>query len=150
MKTRPQDYAPWLLGQTVEDYCNASVMPLGAEIDNVGLSALKDAFLSPAGITLEVLYLDRSEGSEVNMHRFDPVNHNGLDVGTIRLLYRPYVQSLCLRQNVVNGISGDITTCSTNLKTCRNHKFQLSCRHIFRLTAIRIVNLSPTSALMTA
>lgn len=91
MKTRPQDYAPWLLEQTVEEYCNASVMPTSAEIENVGLSALKDTFLSPAGITLEVLYLDRSEGSEVNMHRFSPVNHGGFDVGTVRLLYRPYV-----------------------------------------------------------
>ncbi|KAF2486057.1 peptidase C65 Otubain-domain-containing protein [Neohortaea acidophila] len=89
MKTRPQDYAPWLLEQTVEEYCNASVMPTSAEIENVGLSALKDTFLSPAGITLEVLYLDRSEGSEVNMHRFSPVNHGGFDVGTVRLLYRP-------------------------------------------------------------
>ena len=89
MKTRPQEYAPWLLGQTVEEYCNASIMPIGSEIENVGLSALKDVFLSPAGITLEVLYLDRSEGSEVNMHRFSPVNHGGYDIGTIRLLYRP-------------------------------------------------------------
>lgn len=89
MKTRQQEYAPWLLGQSVEDYCNGQVMPIGSEIDHVGLSALKDVFLSPAGITLEVLYLDRSEGSEVNMHRFSPVNHGGFDVGTVRLLYRP-------------------------------------------------------------
>lgn len=64
-------------------------MPIGSEIENVGLSALKDVCLSPAGITLEVLYLDRSEGDEVNMHRFSPVS--GFDIGTIRLLYRPYV-----------------------------------------------------------
>ena len=89
MKTRPQEYAPWLLGQTVEEFTNQSVMPIGSEIENVGLSALKDVFLSPAGITLEVNYLDRSEGSEVNMHRFSPVNSNGVDIGTVRLLYRP-------------------------------------------------------------
>ena len=89
MKTRQQEYAPWLLGQTVEEYCNASVLPITSEIDNVSLSAVKDVLLSPAGITLEVLYLDRSEGSEVNMHRFSPVNHGGFDIGIIRLLYRP-------------------------------------------------------------
>ena len=88
MKTRQEEYAPWLLGQTVDEYCNASVMPLGSEIENVGLSALKDVLLSPAGITLEVLYLDRSEGNEVNMHRFSPLKI-GYDIGTIRLLYRP-------------------------------------------------------------
>ena len=90
MKTRPQEYAPWLLGQTVDEFCNNSIMPIGSEIENVGLSALKDVALSPAGITLEVLYLDRSEGDEVNMHRFSPVS--GFDIGTIRLLYRPCVQ----------------------------------------------------------
>jgi len=89
MKTRPGDYAPWLLGQTVDHYCDAQVMPTGSEIENVSLSALKDVFLSPAGIALEVHYLDRTEGSEVNMHRFDPVNPGGFTIGTIRLLYRP-------------------------------------------------------------
>lgn len=90
MKTRQADYAPWLLHQTVPQYCDAQVMPIGAEIDNVSLSALKDVFLSTAGIALEVLYLDRTEGEEVNMHRFDPVNyHGGVTIGTIRLLYRP-------------------------------------------------------------
>jgi len=64
-------------------------MPTSSEIDNVSLSALKDVFLSPAGIALEVHYLDRTEGSEVNMHRFDPVNPGGYTIGTIRLLYRP-------------------------------------------------------------
>jgi len=89
MKTHPNDYAPWLISQSVEEYTNAQVMPTSAEIDNIGLTALKDVFLSPAGITLEVLYLDRSDGSEVNMHRFSPVNQGGYDIGTMRLLYRP-------------------------------------------------------------
>ncbi|KAI7081307.1 hypothetical protein KC352_g41351, partial [Hortaea werneckii] len=62
MKTKQSEYSPWLLGQTVSQYCDASVMPIGAEIDNVSLSALKDVFLSKAGIALEVLYLDRTEG----------------------------------------------------------------------------------------
>jgi len=89
MKTRQADYAPWLLGQTVSDYCDQSVMPTTSEIDNVSLSALKDVLLSPAGISLEILYLDRSEGDEVTLHRFDPVNYNGVRIGSIRLLYRP-------------------------------------------------------------
>ncbi|KAK3104240.1 hypothetical protein LTR53_018629, partial [Teratosphaeriaceae sp. CCFEE 6253] len=90
MKTRPADYAPWLLGKTVDAYCEESVMPIGTEIENVSLSALKDVLLSPAGIALEILYLDRTEGGEVNMHRFDPVSyHGGITIGTIRLLYRP-------------------------------------------------------------
>ncbi|KAF2206943.1 hypothetical protein CERZMDRAFT_52163 [Cercospora zeae-maydis SCOH1-5] len=89
MKSKDTEYAPWLLGQTVENYCTTQVLPVSAEIDNVALSALKDVLLSPAGILLEVLYLDRSEGSEVTMHRFDPVASGGFTLGSVRLLYRP-------------------------------------------------------------
>lgn len=89
MKSKETEYAPWLLGQTVESYCQNQVLPVKAEIDNVALSALKDVLLSPAGILLEVLYLDRSEGSEVTMHRFDPVASGGFTLGSVRLLYRP-------------------------------------------------------------
>src|ERR1700753_254851 len=73
MKTNPDEYAPWLTApQTVDEFCNASVLPVGGEVEHVSLIALRDVVLSPAGITLEVLYLDRSVGTEVNMHRFSP------------------------------------------------------------------------------
>jgi ubiquitin thioesterase protein OTUB1 len=58
-------------------------------MENVSLAALKDVLLSPAGIALDVLYLDRSEGVEANSIRFSPVNSGGFEIGTIRLLYRP-------------------------------------------------------------
>ncbi|KAK0253740.1 hypothetical protein LTS09_011318 [Friedmanniomyces endolithicus] len=90
MKTHAADYAPWLLDRTVDQYCDESVTTVGGEIDNVSMSGLKDVLLSPSGIALEILYLDRTEGGEVNMHRFDPVSfHGGITIGTIRLLYRP-------------------------------------------------------------
>ncbi|KAK3670729.1 hypothetical protein LTR78_009421 [Recurvomyces mirabilis] len=90
MKTRPGEYAPFVLDKTVDQYCDDSILPMDSEIENVSLSALKDVLLSPAGMALEVLYLDRTEGGEVNMHRFDPVNpRDGVAIGTIRLLYRP-------------------------------------------------------------
>ncbi|KAL9526824.1 Ubiquitin thioesterase [Sphaerulina musiva] len=89
MKTRETEWAPWLSNQSVDAYCRDEIMPVGAEMDNVALQALKDVLLSPAGIRLEVLYLDRSEGSEVTMHRFDPVAAGGFTLGSVRLLYRP-------------------------------------------------------------
>lgn len=89
MKTRDADYAPWLLGQTVDQYCQDQILPVLAEIEHVGLSALKDVLLGPAAISLEVMYLDRSEGDQVTMHRFDPVTNGGYTIGTVRLLYRP-------------------------------------------------------------
>lgn len=87
MKTRETEWAPWIENQSVDAYCQNEVLPVMAELDNVPLQALKDVLLSPAGIRLEVLYLDRSEGSEVTMHRFDPVASGTL--GSVRLLYRP-------------------------------------------------------------
>lgn len=89
MKTHHGDYAPYLTDLSVDDFCNSSVLPISSEIDNVSLSALKDVFLDAAGITLEIIYLDRSQGIEANMHRYMPSHHGGRDIGTIRLLYRP-------------------------------------------------------------
>ncbi|KAK5164317.1 uncharacterized protein LTR77_010012 [Saxophila tyrrhenica] len=94
MKTHSQDYIPWVVGgSSIDQYCEQSVTPVSSELEHLSLNALKDVLLSPAGITLEVLYLDRSHGKEVNMHRFSPVNHGGYDIGYIRLLYRPLVMN---------------------------------------------------------
>ncbi|KAM0718317.1 hypothetical protein Q7P37_006649 [Cladosporium fusiforme] len=87
MKTHPENYTGWLIGQTVDQYCDEQVMPMKSEIENVGLSALKDVLLDPASLALEVMYLDRSIGDEVNLHRFDPIS--GYTAATVRLLYRP-------------------------------------------------------------
>lgn len=76
-----------MIGQTVDQYCEAQIMPVKAEIEHLGLSALKDVLLSPASLALEVMYLDRSIGDEVNLHRFDPIS--GYTAATVRLLYRP-------------------------------------------------------------
>jgi ubiquitin thioesterase protein OTUB1 len=87
MKTHAENYIGFMLGQTVDQYVNSMIMPHGAEIDDLGVNALKDVLLSPASIALEIVYLDRSEGSEVNTHRYDPLN--GYTTATVRLLYRP-------------------------------------------------------------
>lgn len=55
--------------------------------------ALSECIIQPAGFAVEVIYLDRSEGDEVNIHRFDN-SGDGLvlpaDAPVLRLLYRPY------------------------------------------------------------
>ena len=64
-------------------------------MDHMGLNALVDAVIKPAGISVDILYLDRSPGEEVNtisIHVEDPNSLSGfLSPPTIRLLYRPYV-----------------------------------------------------------
>lgn len=55
----------------------------------MAIAALSEALVKPAGIGLEILYLDRSMGDEVNAHAISqPMNFGGL-LPMIRLLYRP-------------------------------------------------------------
>ena len=80
-----EQYEPFL-GMSVEEYRKTRVEAHAQEIEEAGLQALTNGVISPAGIAVEVLYLDRSEGSEVTPYQFVP-NADGLP--TIRLLYRP-------------------------------------------------------------
>ncbi|KAI4162721.1 MAG: hypothetical protein LQ342_003608 [Letrouitia transgressa] len=92
MKTHADVYKDFLLGQTVEEYCSSHIDPFRVEIDNQGLNALIDAIIKPAGMAVDVLYLDLSPGEEVNIIRWEPdsLNRNtGFGTPTIRLLYRP-------------------------------------------------------------
>lgn len=75
-----------MLPYSVDEYCAQFITAHQPEIDHPGVSALADVLLKPAGIGLDIIYLDRSTGSEVNAHDFAP-NLNGF--ATIRLLYRP-------------------------------------------------------------
>lgn len=59
----------------------------------MGMNAVIDAIIKPAGIAVDVYYLDRSPGEEVNTFRFEPATADGvplfLDPPVVRLLYRP-------------------------------------------------------------
>ena len=93
MRSNPDLYQPYIIDYTVDQYCAAKIDPFAVEIEHYGIQALFDAVISPAGIHIEVLYLDRSPGDEVNTISFpDPGNltpSHYLDIPTIRLLYRP-------------------------------------------------------------
>ncbi|CUS07556.1 unnamed protein product [Tuber aestivum] len=93
MKTRPEYYQPFL-DRPVKDFCEAQIEPYGIEIEHVGLMALIDCLVLPAGFAVEVFYLDRSAGDEVNVHRFADLGADGSiptppDAPVLRLLYRP-------------------------------------------------------------
>ena len=93
MKSNLARYAPFV-GGDVQEYCAAQIEPYGIEIDHAGLMALSECIIQPAGFAVEVIYLDRSDGDEVNIHRFDN-SGDGLilpsDAPALRLLYRPYL-----------------------------------------------------------
>jgi ubiquitin thioesterase protein OTUB1 len=85
MQFNPGQYEPFL-GMTTHEYCKIHIEAHAQEIEQAGLQALTDGVIAPAGIAVEVLYLDRSQGDEVTPHKFVP---HGADLPVIRLLYRP-------------------------------------------------------------
>ncbi|RYP73882.1 hypothetical protein DL771_003324 [Monosporascus sp. 5C6A] len=94
--------ASWLRGNSgefqpylsvdINNYIEGTVMPVDQEIDGICVKVLVDVLLKPAHIVLEIAYLDRSEGAEVNVHRM-PEEANGQNLAAsgpiIYLLYRP-------------------------------------------------------------
>ena len=92
MKSRPAAYQPFILDGTVEQYCANQIEPYQVEIEHIGMNALIDVVIRPAGFAVEIVYLDRSAGSEVNEHRFEPtrkIDSTNVEPTPLRLLYRP-------------------------------------------------------------
>ena len=77
----------------VKAYCANNIDPAQCEADNVGVAALAEALIKPAGFGLEVWYLDRSPGEEINLsYCAEPTDHNHTSIPNapmLRLLYRP-------------------------------------------------------------
>ena len=81
---------------TIEQYCATHIEPYQVEIDHLGMNACIDAILKPAGVSVEVAYLDRSPGEEMNTFSWQGVPLKGRnELPTVRLLYRPYVVCQC-------------------------------------------------------
>ncbi|CAM8978019.1 unnamed protein product [Rhodiola kirilowii] len=77
IKSRSEFFEPFILGlsdSTVDQFCKASVEPMGEESDHVHITALSDAL----GVPIRVVYLDRSScdsgGISVNHHDFIPAS----------------------------------------------------------------------------
>ncbi|RYP02019.1 hypothetical protein DL764_005987 [Monosporascus ibericus] len=106
--------ASWLRGNSAEfqpylavdinNYIEATVMPVDQEIDAICVRVLVDVLLKPANMVLEIAYLDRSEGAEVNVHRM-PEEANGQNLvasgSIIYLLYRPGHYDILYRDPVL-------------------------------------------------
>ncbi|KAL8906410.1 MAG: hypothetical protein Q9207_002071, partial [Kuettlingeria erythrocarpa] len=93
MKSNPERYMPYLEGMTIDHYCGTHIAPYSVEIDHIGLQACIDSILQPAGIAVQVLYLDQSAGEQGNEIDL-PSELATADAAygaahTIRLLYRP-------------------------------------------------------------
>ncbi|KAL2256068.1 hypothetical protein VTK26DRAFT_2238 [Humicola hyalothermophila] len=76
----------------VDGYCQTVLERHSVEIDHLGVTLLTSILLKPAGFVLEIAYLDRSPGSEVNTYRFpeEANDRHPSELGpVIHLLYRP-------------------------------------------------------------
>ena len=92
LKLNPDDYAPFVPDLDVENYCRNHVDPFYEEIEHIGVKAIVDSIINPAGIAVGYLYLDRSVGTEATPYSFPVYDEKGgevTDAPTIQLLYRP-------------------------------------------------------------
>jgi ubiquitin thioesterase protein OTUB1 len=81
-----QDFIPDLIG--VDNYCKDVLEPSNNEIEHLGMTLLFEVLLKPIGVAVEIVYLDRSVGTEANVHYLKPDVPNSAR-STIYLLYRP-------------------------------------------------------------
>ncbi|WQF82632.1 Putative OTU domain, papain-like cysteine peptidase superfamily, peptidase C65, otubain, subdomain 2 [Colletotrichum destructivum] len=92
LKGNPESYEPFIPAETgIAGYCGELERP-NREIEHLGITLLAQVLLKPVNFVLEIAYLDRSPGSQVNIYRF-PDEANGQDLANlgpiIYLLYRP-------------------------------------------------------------
>ncbi|RRT85539.1 hypothetical protein BHE74_00037971, partial [Ensete ventricosum] len=97
IRRRAEFFEPFVAGLTntsVDQFCKASVEPMGEESDHVHIIALSDAL----GVPIRVVYLDRSScdpgAPTVNHHDFMPNESSASNVcllprPRVTLLYRP-------------------------------------------------------------
>lgn len=79
-----------------------TLMMLNTEIDYLGMTVLIDALMKPAGFRVEIVVLERSEGTEVNTHRFEFDNNgNPMDPNapTAYILYKPGHYDILYKEN---------------------------------------------------
>ncbi|KAK5988300.1 Ubiquitin thioesterase OTUB1 [Cladobotryum mycophilum] len=79
-------------GQGIPLYCSQSIEIVNREIEQLGIVALTNILLKPIDFVLEIAYLDRSPGAQVNRYRFpeETNQQSPAELGpTIYLLYRP-------------------------------------------------------------
>ena len=93
LKGDPALYEPFIPnGLGVTGYCSDVIERPDCEIEQLGVMLLVNVLLKPVGFALEIAYLDRSPGSQVNVYRFpdDAAPGTARDgEPVIYLLFRP-------------------------------------------------------------
>ena len=89
-------------GLGVVGYRKTCLETVNTEIDHLGMSLLIDVLLKPIGIAVEIVVLDRTEGSQANSHILQSEDSNGLPSHPggpmIHLLFRPSHYDILYRE----------------------------------------------------
>ena len=72
MKLNSNQFESYLAGMTVEQYVGAEVEPDGRDVEQPSMHALYDCIFKPAGITIDVVYLDRTSGDQAMIYSLEP------------------------------------------------------------------------------
>ncbi|KAK8104514.1 peptidase C65 Otubain-domain-containing protein [Apiospora kogelbergensis] len=130
------EYEAFIPGD-VNSYCDEWILPVDREIDHLGMVLLFKVLLKPANMVLEIAYLDRSEGDQVNVHRM-PDEANGKDAASvepmIQLLYRPGHYDILYRTGGTAMQTPPIPSGPTSLQV--NRVTSLSHQHDIRQSSV--------------
>jgi ubiquitin thioesterase protein OTUB1 len=93
LKMNESSYAAFIPNDMgVQGYCSQSIELPDREIEHIGVDALASVLLKPLDVVLEVAYLDRTPGSQVNRYRVpgEANDHESESLGrVVYLLFRP-------------------------------------------------------------
>jgi ubiquitin thioesterase protein OTUB1 len=103
LKGNPAPYQDFIQGDLgIDGYCKEWLEAPNQEIDHLGIMLLIDVLLKPVGFAVEIIYLDRSAGSQVNSHMFQD-EEDGVPTNPgspiIHLLYRPSHYDILYKDN---------------------------------------------------
>jgi ubiquitin thioesterase protein OTUB1 len=93
LKENPAHFEPFIPDDVgIAGYCQDFLERPDREIEHLGIVLLTNVLLKPVNFVLEIAYLDRSPGSQVNTYRFPPEaneQESALLGPFIHLLFRP-------------------------------------------------------------
>ncbi|EPQ66470.1 Bgt-2863 [Blumeria graminis f. sp. tritici] len=106
LKANPAMYEGFILdGNGVDAYRKNYIEPVNLEIEHLIMCLLIDVLLKPIGIAVEIVYLDRTPGTQANTHLFQPEDPAGVPTNpegpVIHLLFRPSHYDILYREQSV-------------------------------------------------
>lgn len=121
LKANPEMYEGFILdGSGVDAYSQNYIEPVNVEIEHLIMCVLIDVLLKPIGIAVEIVYLDRTPGSQANTHIFQDEDPDGVPKNPgspmIHLLFRPSHYDILYRDELMSVPPPPIPLTSTTIQ----------------------------------